>query len=588
MPDNGLDRALGEYYPLKCNGFPSQYFGVQKVSQVPNVELPRGVLLTAESHVSKRPVRNRLTLAALILTVVFGAYFMLYLQGIPYEQITGVGTWYRSLSVSWGEMFGHLLNPVTARLTAVGRVLLEVRVTESMILKALYAWTADSVAAVAVYNTIVAVALALAVLWFATKFTGSVLAGFLCSSFLLTTAAYGWAVMEYGDFGPSDQLFILMFLGLFLHQFNQAIQGELQPWNGKRILGLALLWLLGMIAIRAKEPGRFLIPSISWALLLFNPSINLFRCERQRRRRNLWPLAAVAILLTLPIVLVKEAYAPEVTFSITDPFYWLFWNPQGWEPEKTSSLLTLRRSFPVSILSNYGFILAWAGILGGIALTVRWWKTPKGEARTPNASIPLLLALWALAGLALHAGAVNLLWTRYMTWDLLPIGFLFAICFVRCLDFFKGKTKTLIACVLVILVSYKIVDNVRHSLYIRQELESIWTPKWNFLTKVYQEDQGVQDESIFNVYKYWYLNRTDFTHKLEPFLYHKERLTLAEDREFAAILTEYGKAYVGSSHPLNLPWKAVLLKDLDAANLSWITSWKAKLTNKKYPHYLSV
>ncbi len=532
---------------------------------------------------SPRAPRRRILLAGFTLAAFFSLYYYFYLEGISYEQEAGIRGWLAAINIPWGRYVGYLLSPISERLTATQSNYVTIRVTEFFFLKALYLAFKDSMTAVAIFNGLVGITLGIAMFLFGYRCTKSVLAAFLYPLFLLTTPAYGWTVMEYGDSGPSDQIFLLCYCGFFLWHLKKIIEEPAKPLDLGRIFSLVALWFVGMLAIKAKEPEKFLVPAISWVMVLFNPSSNLFKSDARQRVQGFLPLCIVLALLSLPLVLVKEG-APEHVFGWQDPFYWLFWNPFAWEPEKTCCLFTLHRGLPGSILSNFGFFLSWAAIFSTLAICRHWWKSGRKVLSPAGISITLLLLSWTLMGLSFHTKARCLFWIRLMTWDLPPFGLLVAFGFTRFLGISKGRTKTVLATLLVALTLCKIADNIRHSVYFRQELASIWVPKAIFRAEVYKDATGAKDDSLFNVYNYWW-PRNDFTRELEPYMYHKERHDLLQDGKFENFLRRYKTVYVGSNHPLELPWKTVLLKEIDASKLSRLATLKSRFSSEPPKRY---
>ena len=112
--------------------------------------------------------QKRFLLAAGILIVVFSIFFSFYLQGIPYEQEAAVASWQGAVKMPWGQLLGYLFRPNSGELMANNTILIPTRVTEHVILRLLYYAFKDSLTAVAAYNVLLAVLLALLILIFGT------------------------------------------------------------------------------------------------------------------------------------------------------------------------------------------------------------------------------------------------------------------------------------------------------------------------------------------------------------------------------------------------------------------------------------
>ena len=523
---------------------------------------------------------------ALILALVFSIFYGFYLQGIPYEQEGALRGWAKATETSWPKMLGYLFRPFSVGATANNDTLIQTRVTESLILKGLHQLFGDSMTMITVYNLILVVVFASLVLWFAYQWAASLVAACLVAVFLLTTPAYGWSVMEYGDFSPLDQILLLCYLGFFITLFQESLRESSESLSWKKILPLVGLWLLGILTVKAKEPNKFLVPGLSWLLILFNPSGNLFRSSRRIKIYGLIPLCLVLILLSLPAVWVQGP-APKLFSArqLRDPFYIFFCNPFGYEPEKRSALFSLKNAFPSSIVSNFGFFLSWSAMLAALLLGIRKLKSKWNKTSGASVSIPFLLAGWTLLALAFHAIFKSLEFTRYLTWSLLPFAILIACLFTAVVNPFSLKTKKFAAGLVILFLVLKVGDNLQHSLYVRKGLERIWVPKWDFRTEVYKDQTGNKKPGLFEMYRYWF-PRTDFTRAIEPYLGHEEaRGELAKDAVFAEILKKFGVAYVASNRPLKLPWKAELIKELNPANFSLLSSLKYKFSKKKPNHY---
>lgn len=517
----------------------------------------------------------------LILSILILVFFGFYLQGIPFEQEGGVRGWWQSSQTPWAQMFSYLFSLHSERPMAGNDILIQTRVTESIIQKGLFALFGDSIGSIAIFNLLVVVLFAFMVLWFTTKWTGNLPVATLTVIFLLTTPAYGWSIMEYGDYAPFDQLLLLLYFGMFIPLFEKILREEKPSLSWRRILNFVLLWLVGVLALRVKEPNKFLIPGLSALLIVFNPGGNLFRTTRDRLLRGFLPLCGLALLWGLPTVLVKEPPGSPLFHwdGLKDPFYIFFWNPFGFEKERFCTLFSWRRAYPSSILSNFGFFLNWALIAAGTYLSLTRkgiWKKPD----IPHVSIPLLLTGWTLTALAFHVVFKSLEFTRYLMWALLPFTLLVAMIFSMFFNQWEGRTRKVLAIALISFAVLRIFDNLQHSLYARKALERIWVPKWEFRAQVYKDQKGLDKAGLFEFYSYWF-PRTEFTKLIEPYLEHeRDRQQLAADPQFRSILEKFGVAYVASPEPLTLPWKTTLIREMNQKNFSILTAFKKRFSKK--------
>lgn len=521
---------------------------------------------------------------SLFLGCLFTAYFTVALQGIPFEQMEGVARgWNLAAKMSWPDFFYYLLRPVSAALTSSGQHLIDVRVSESMIQKVLYIFWGESMTALLVMNVIAAGILTVLFFRLTFYFTKNKLSSLLAVLFLFTTPAYVWVVMEYGDYSPTDQVFLLSYFFYFFYMITGSAAEIKSKFNFA--LKTVFLWLLGMVTLNAKEPNKLLLPALSWAVLLFNPRHNIWKPASGKR----WPLIAIAVclfILSLPLVFVEFKGAKPIELSWNGPFSQFFFQPNGWEDEKKMCLFTVERVLPVSVLANFGFFLCWPML---ILLALRITRVIRGDrnsAVTPNMiSTPLFLGLWLLGSTAFYLFQDSDTFFRYLSWALMPFTIICAVFLTDTVRKISPKFRRITALILCALVIYKITDNFQHSLFFRRQLEKIWSPKWTFQEKVYADYKNLGKTSLFGLYDFWSYD----AYAIEQFPYMPPANITAEKLEtpeFKAKLKELGKMYFVSYSAIeNGPGKITPLAKVDVDRLSFLSAMRANRKKKPASYY---
>ncbi len=538
---------------------------------------------------AKRPL-----ILAAILAIWTGGFYFFYLEGIPYEQEPAVSTgWIKAVHLSWPQILKQTFSPVSYSLTANDVDLTRVRVTEHLALKLIYQLFGPSSTAVLVYNVGLAVLFSLLVFFLFYKLTENGFVSFLGSVFLLATPAYGWAIMEYGDFAPLDQILLMLYFWFYVWAFHRWRIGYFDQSNRplQAVFTFVSIWLLGMATMRGKETNLFLVTGISWLLFFFNPQYHVFHSDSKLKIRHFLPLGITLVLLTLPIIFVNHPASVKAAVGrnfFLNPIYMFLYNPgPSYAGEKFCPLLSLESKFPSTILGNFGFGLSWIILLGGIVFGI--WRLrfhPKRSEASARASMVLVLSGWAIIASAFYVVYPAFYYTRYLAWLLLPFTLLVAYGFTQAIRLLHGKIKIGAILLVTSLVFLQIGENLSHSFYMRKGLERIWTPKWIFRTQIYQDRTGDLSPDFFEVHSYWY-PRTDFTKAIEPFLVHhvEEVNRVAQDPKVGEVLEKFKIAYVTSNQLLNLPWKNTLIRQVDASNLSTLTRLIGKFSKKKPPTY---
>jgi len=532
----------------------------------------------------------------ILLLLLVGGYYSLFLPGIPYEQLPGVSNgWQVAAKTPWIHLIGNLFSPFSAQFTATDAFLAQVRVTESLIHKLIYMFFGESMTALMIFHILTALLFAGLIYQMTIRLTQKTWIGFLTAIFLLTTPAYGWVIMEYGDYSPLDQVLLLVYFLMFLPQFDGALSKDKDSSSpAKLAFDRFLLLAVGMIAVHAKEPNKFLIPGVSFILLFFNPQGNLWKASRDERLK-LFSLLAVTLLLACPIFFVLNRSEGDFSWSWMGPLKNVFFYPtHEWDREKTICLFTIKRALPVSVLSNFGFFLGWAVILCGIFLIGLFFKSRKHPGSAPQSksavSLPFFLLSWLVLSSCFYFIYDSGTFFRYISWALLPFCFLAAWIIGKAIDAARGKSKLIVSVLLIAIVIYTFIDNAQHFMFIRRQLESIWVPKWTFLKKVYLDYYQKNDVGIFDLYTHWAGNGDarvlKVFHYLPPTDLSEENL---REERFLNEVKKSGKFYFSSTKQLSAPsgMRLVLLQELDLKRLTPFSRWFHNLKRKPVrPIYL--
>lgn len=513
------------------------------------------------------------------LACLFSFFYWISIYNIPFEQMEGIARgWNLASQMSWPDFFYYLLRPVSTALTSSGQHLIDVRVSESMIQKVLYIFWGESLPALRVMNIAAAFILILLYFRLLLNLTRNKIASFLAVFFLFATPAYLWVMMEYGDYAPTDQVFLLTYFFLLFHVFTAAASETKNKFPFA--LKILALWFWGMVTINAKEPNKLLVPAVSWALLLINPGFNLF-CN-QKKLKRLLSIAGCVLVLSLPLVLVEFKGVNPMKLSWSGPFHQFFFQPNGWEDEKRMCLFTLERVLPVSVLANFGFFLCWPLLILLVLRLLRVFKNTPEPQPKPVISTPLFLAVWFFVSTAFYIFQDSDTFFRYLSWSLMPFTAVCAVFLTDTLRRMSPKTKALTALLLCGLVSYKIADNFQHSLFFRRQLEKIWISKWAFQQKVYEDSQGIEKASLFKLYDFWSYD----PFAIEQFPYMPPANVQADTLEtpaFKAKLDKMKKMYFVSYAEITKPGVTPLAK-IDVDRLSVLSAMRSN-RKKKQPSY---
>ena len=522
----------------------------------------------------------------LAVSAILLFYYFFFLEGIPFEVDDVIPSWYLLTKISWGKMFIYLFNPISEYATAHRDLsLVSVRVLESLIFKGVVQVWGDRMLPIFLYNLVIVGFFAFSICLFVHKLTKNVYIGMICSIFLLTTPAFGWTIMEYGDFAPLDQLVLVGFVWFLVSQLEYLLKGpSFSVITYQWLIRLVILWAVGMIAIRTKETNAIIVFGLFWIMVLFNPTFNLFRSLPQKRRLGFIPLCLVGFLLTLPLILVKNrtALIGMLTHqSFGAPFFIFFQNPFGWEPEEACALFTLKRYLPCSILSNFGFFISWLFLIFSFCLVIYHFRIRKEAPPVPKVSYATFLIAWLCLGLMQHTIHPGYSFMRYLTRSLLPFTFFCAFIFGLGLSLCKGRWKKFLVLILITAAFFKIAVNIEDSVYIRKRLEKLWNIKWIFRREFYKDKMGEITPGLFELYIFSQKNM-QYMLKLDQYiLENDDRNNLIRDENFKKLLEQYGSLYAISSKSLTaLPWKTTLLKEINPSHFSTLTRLKSELSSK--------
>ena len=521
-------------------------------------------------------VPKKFYLAFGVLGIFLAIFYSFYLQSIPYEVDDAVTVWRAATQLPWHEMALRIFRPVSEFLIP-GELSWETalygRITELVLLKALFLIFGDSLNGIHAYTVVLVILLSALVMVFVFRLTGNWLAAFFAALFLTTTPAYAWTIMEFGDSAPADQVFLLVHLVFFYNVLSRALQGNLKTHE------LLLLWVTGMLAIRVKESNVFIAAGVPWLMLLANSGGNLLKCD-SRQKTNLKKISFILFVLSLPLFLLKHRplNRPVPWESLKAPFYIFFQNPFGWEAERVCCLFSWKRSFPVSILSNFGFFLSWTFIVAGIFLMLR---RKRFLLRCAPVSGFMMCGVWSFIALAFHIYHHGFVFTRYLTWALLPFTLAVTLTLYDFLNVLDGRKKKIFAVLLIVFATVKIGDNFFHSLYIRQELEKIWVPKWAFRKAIYEDQTHRQAKGLFDLYGFWHPS-SEFTKDAGAYLfYNKTAKQLINDAEFKRLVKKYRTFYFSTSEPApDFPWSGRLLLSFDDSSFSLLTRFKMRFSGR--------
>lgn len=539
----------------------------------------RGIITHGMKDSIQKIAKLPSALLALFLSGFFAFYFAVALQGIPFEQMEGIPRgWALASKMSWPEFFQYLLRPVSTALTSSGQHLADVRISESMVQKFLYMFWGESMMPLLVMNVLAAALLVILFFNLAFYLTANKLSSLLATVFLFTTPVYLWVVMEYGDYAPTDQVFLLAYFFLF---FN--LMGLRKKISGVTVLKIILLWLTGMIAVHAKEPNKLLVPAVSWALLFLNPKNNLWKPAAGK----LWSvlMAGCVFILSLPLVLVEFKSQKPLVLSWNGPFNQFVFQTNGWEDEKAMCLFTLERVLPVSVLANFGFFLCWPLLILAAWRLVGLFKKQNAVMPERPISAWLFLGVWLSVSVSFYLIQDSDTYFRYLSWALMPFALVAAVFLTRTVSLITPKIRIAVAILLCGLVIFKIADNFQHSLFFRRQLEKIWAPKWSFQEKVYQDSQNLDKVSLFGLYDFWSYD----PFAIEQFPYMPPANVTPEklnSPEFLNNLKKFGKMYFVSYSEITAgPGKITQLAKMDVDRLSTLSAMRANRKKKPASFY---
>jgi len=349
------------------------------------------------------------------------------------------------------------------------------------------------------------------------------------------------------------------------------------------------LWSLGMMAIRAKETNLFLVPALSWGLLF----LYLIRCRKQESSRSdgkhIVSLCLTTALLTVPVFWVQvgagEPIFPLSKDDILRPLQIFFYNPDAYAGSRVFSFFSVENAFPSTVFASFGFFLSWMIVFA----LLRWGMCRslplKSDAPFSHERLSwvVVFMVWMTAGAAFFIVFDGLRYTRYLTWVLLPFTYLVAILFAWNLRTMRAWTRNVFSFVVLTLMGVQIVLNISHSLYARKGLERVWAPTWIIREAIYKDRMNGSKPGLFELYRYWKKEK-ELLWSLLPLLRHEgDQKDLFEDDSVLKLVREYGKTYVAANRTLDFPepLQGTLIKQIDGAELSMLTSLKYRLSRSK-------
>ncbi|GEM_PF-4269187 len=524
-----------------------------------------------------RIFRKAITHPGILLAIFFGIYYFFYLQGVPYELDDVLPSYSLLKHVSYPELLVRIFSPISYTLQSDKDLdFIFVRITECLFYKHLLA---DHYWRIFFYNLLMNSFFIFLIYQFARKIMDSRLDAFLCVIVLMTTPAYGWNTLELGDSTPTDQVFLILYLWAIIYQFVEILKNENYRLNSKKLLNFFGTWVLAMLCVRIKESNLAIVPIFTTLMVLFHPGFNL-RLANQNQRKGLWFILLIGLYCFLPMVFVNHRGSSAIFseyFNLKNLYDLIVQNPSGWEKETVPVLFRLNRQYPTSILSMFGFGLSWLFIFSGLAL-IFLKDVPRKEVRR-SFSTSFFLASWIASTCVIFLFHRAVAFSRHLTPILLPFGFLFFYVFIQLANRIPNKARIFFLTLLTLITLWSVSENLRHSMYIRQELGKIWGMKWAFREAIFEDQMGRKPNRMFELHQYW-SPPSPYIWEMSKFLDGRSDLPdFSPGSPFSKMMNEYPTMYLASyQNNVDTPWRETMIfktKPLDASILlRFLGRWK--------------
>ncbi len=522
---------------------------------------------------------SRPRLAAALVFVFLSLYYSFLIWDIPFNNDQVGDMVLGSIEAPWSYFPARILNPRTEYWSVLGgRQLMAIRLTQPLVFKTLYAFFGENMdRAVVACRIALAGLLGMAVFWLLYRVTGNTVLSFFGPLFLLTAPFYGIGFAEIRESEPFSQFFLVLYVLAFCALYERARREISQARSlGKFLAAAAGLWLLGMLAIRTKEPEKITVPLLSWTLLMLNPGHNpLKNFVAILKNTRYWALSLVAALLTVPLIWHKDYHADTQTLvNFLNPLRVLFWDTIGWESEKAISLFNFHPGLPGSLFGALGLGLSWCVVIGSAALLWRVWcglRDPRsGVKKSGPISYFFFFSVWLASMLAMFASGLALWDIRHMAMPFLPFCLLIFYGCQRLLPF-NSKKKAWLAGMLIVLISIQITQNMRHSVYIRQEYGGkIWVAHHNSRVEVYKQLTGKANPTELDLNRYFYQSR-EYPLLRKDLLWPAERNLNPQNPDYGqykSLLKQHGYFYFATYRKQSENKDIVLVRQLDCLNHS--------------------
>lgn len=519
----------------------------------------------------------------------FSVYFYFLTQGMPYEIDDVLPSYFLLKDVSYGELIARLFAPWSYS-TYSGELynFIYVRVTECFFYKDLLQ---DFMSRIFIYNLVLTLTLIFLIYRFTEKLTESRLGALLCVLFLMTTPGYAWTIYEFGDSTPADQILLITYLWLLLNEFLKLKGEPLYKVDGKTLLRLLLLWIVGMLSIRAKNTNLVVVPAVTGLFALFCPGMNLFS-SRSQKRAGTFLVLIIGIYCLLPLFITEQNPPDSLIerfFNLKNLYYILIQNPIGWEAEHIPVLFRFSRQLPTSILSQFGFFLGWLFIAAFVFSLFSWLR--RAKEKNPDVKnhpvIGFLLFAWIFSAAVIYVMGGWCVFTRHMVYLLLPVGIGVFYLFIKTAELFSGKTKKILLILLTGFTLLQAADNTRHSLYLRSEHMKIWGAKWAFRDAIFKDRMGRPPKRLYELQTYWIPWPPDLW-DMSRYLDARSGIPdFSPASDFSQLVNRYGTVYLAGHQELaGTPWKSTLILQTKPAHFSLLSRMMERLSPKQETYYL--